>query len=208
MSLFAIGLKSFVSNLAGKLDQAVTEGGTNYSVGQRQLICLARALLRKSKILVLDEATASVDFDTDVLIQQAIRTAFPDTTLLIIAHRLNTVMDMHRILALDAGEVKEFDTPKILIQKPNSMLYGMVQATGPASAKHLNMLALGKSDFLADLRRSTVTDDDPTDVNKLSHAGVKLSAEESPLFSDDAQKGRKKPKSRKEVSDDGAPARF
>lgn len=128
------GLKDFVGSLDNKLDEQVLEGGSNFSVGQRQLFCLARALLRKSKILILDEATASVDFDTgsfsylfqpfdslqpsisDILIQRALRTSFPSTTLLVIAHRLNTVMDMHRILALNKGEVAEFKSPAVLVQ--------------------------------------------------------------------------------------------
>jgi len=149
------GLKEFVSSLEKKLQEPVLEGGSNYSVGQRQLLCLARALLRQSKILVLDEATASVDFDTDLLIQKAIRTSFPNTTLLIIAHRLNTVMDMHRILALQDGEVQEFAAPKDLVQDKKSMLYGMIKATGKANAKHLKKLAMGEEDIVTALKMST-----------------------------------------------------
>jgi len=140
------GLKDFVSTLDKKLEEPVKENGSNFSVGQRQLFCLARALLRKSRILVLDEATASVDFDTDILIQKALRTSFPNTTLLVIAHRLNTVMDMNRILALEKGELMEFKSPAELIADKKSLLYGMVQATGKATAKHLKDIATGKID--------------------------------------------------------------
>jgi len=138
------------------------ENGGNFSVGQRQLFCLARALLRKSKILILDEATASVDFNTDLFIQTALRTSFPDTSLLVIAHRLNTVMDLDRILALDRGkvllfhpycpsssiypccsQVAEFDSPKKLVADKESLLYSMIQATGKDSAHHLISMANG-----------------------------------------------------------------
>ena len=102
----------------------VSEGGENFSVGQRQLLSLARALLRRSKILVLDEATAAVDVGTDALIQKTIREEFKSCTMLIIAHRLNTIIDSDRIMVLDAGRVVEMDTPQRLITKENSMFAG------------------------------------------------------------------------------------
>ncbi|XP_064611716.1 multidrug resistance-associated protein 1-like isoform X1 [Liolophura sinensis] len=120
-------LKNFVSLLPEGLLYKCTEGGENLSVGQRQLVCLARALLRKTKILVLDEATAAVDLETDDLIQATIRTEFADCTVLTIAHRLNTIMDYTRIMVLDAGRVKEFDNPQTLLQDNSSVFYGMAK---------------------------------------------------------------------------------
>ncbi|XP_059177504.1 multidrug resistance-associated protein 1-like isoform X2 [Physella acuta] len=118
-------LKSFVKNLPEGLDYEVGEGGTNLSIGQRQLVCLGRALLRKTKILVLDEATAAVDVETDELIQKTIRSEFQGCTVLTIAHRLNTVMDYDRILVLDKGRIAEFDSPAVLLNDVNSLFYKM-----------------------------------------------------------------------------------
>ena len=123
-------LKSYVSNLPNGLRHEVTEGGDNLSVGQRQLVCLARALLRKTKVLVLDEATAAVDLETDDLIQATIRKEFADCTVLTIAHRLNTIMDSSRIMVLDAGKVVEFDSPENLLRKTDSIFYGMAKESG------------------------------------------------------------------------------
>merc|ERR1740131_323513 len=104
-------LKTTIAGLPGGLHFEVTEGGENLSVGQRQLICLARALLRKTKVLVLDEATAAVDLETDDLVQATIRKEFAGCTVLTIAHRLNTILDYDKILVLDQGQLVEFDTP-------------------------------------------------------------------------------------------------
>uniref|UniRef100_A0A668AKG9 Multidrug resistance-associated protein 1 n=1 Tax=Myripristis murdjan TaxID=586833 RepID=A0A668AKG9_9TELE len=122
-------LKSFVSGLPDKLNHECCEGGENLSLGQRQLLCLARALLRKTKILVLDEATAAVDLETDNLIQSTIRTQFEDCTVLTIAHRLNTIMDYTRVLVLDKGEVAEFDSPSALIAN-RGIFYKMAKDSG------------------------------------------------------------------------------
>ena len=123
-------LKDFVLSLDKQLDYECSESGENLSVGQRQLICLARALLRKTKILILDEATASIDHNTDELIQNTIRTQFADCTVLTIAHRLNTIMDNTRILVLDKGKIIEFDTPKALLSNKSGVFYSMAQQAG------------------------------------------------------------------------------
>ncbi|XP_067949297.1 multidrug resistance-associated protein 1-like [Watersipora subatra] len=127
-------LKEYVEKQPEKLEYDCGEGGKNLSVGQRQLVCLARALLRKTKILVLDEATAAVDLETDDLIQKTIRTAFTDCTILTIAHRLNTIMDSDRILVLDRGMVAEFDTPENLLRDDDSVFSGMAEEAGLKTA--------------------------------------------------------------------------
>merc|ERR1719471_1481623 len=123
-------LKDFTSGLSDGLGHEITEGGENVSVGQRQLICLARALLRKTKVLILDEATAAVDLETDDLIQATIRKEFADSSVLTIAHRLNTIMDYDRIMVLDKGELKEYDSPGNLLKNDDSIFYGMVKDAG------------------------------------------------------------------------------
>ena len=115
-SLEEVQLKAMVEKLPGQLEYRVNETGSNFSVGERQLVCLARALVQKSKIIVMDEATANVDFKTDNLIQEVIRHKFKDSTVLTIAHRLNTIMDYDKVLILDGGRMVEFDKPEILIQ--------------------------------------------------------------------------------------------
>ncbi|XP_038591350.1 canalicular multispecific organic anion transporter 2 isoform X1 [Micropterus salmoides] len=122
-------LHRFVSNQPAKLDLECSEGGENLSVGQRQLVCLARALLRKTRILILDEATAAIDLETDDLIQSTIRTQFEDCTVFTIAHRLNTILDYTRVLVLDKGQVAEFDTPSNLLSK-RGIFYGMAKDAG------------------------------------------------------------------------------
>lgn len=119
----------------------MAEGGSNFSVGQRQLVCLARAIVRNNKILVLDEATANVDPHTDSLIQNTIRVKFADCTVLTIAHRLHTIMDSDKVLVMNAGESVEFDHPHLLLQNEIGIFYSLVMQTGTATAKNLKAIA-------------------------------------------------------------------
>lgn len=120
-----VNFRSYFEQLPKKLEYELTEGGLNLSVGQRQLICLARALLRRSRIIVLDEATASIDQNTDELIQKTIRDQFRNCTVLTIAHRLNTVLDSSRIMVIDCGQIVEFDSPKVLLDDKDTIFYQM-----------------------------------------------------------------------------------
>merc|ERR1711862_16112 len=111
-------------------------GGENFSQGQRQLLCIARSLLRKPKVLVMDEATASIDNETDATIQRMIRENFADATVLTIAHRLNTIMDNDRILVLDDGKIVELDTPEKLLSKESGQFKAMVEKSRAAEKKN------------------------------------------------------------------------
>jgi ATP-binding cassette subfamily C (CFTR/MRP) protein 1 len=123
-------MDAFVSSLPDRLLHKVDEGGENLSVGQRQLVCLTRALLRKSKVLILDEAAASVDMETDQLIQRTIREQFAECTVLTIAHRLHSVLECNRLLVLDDGRVAEFDSPQTLLANPESLFHSMAADAG------------------------------------------------------------------------------
>ncbi|KAJ3110961.1 hypothetical protein HK100_002851 [Physocladia obscura] len=133
-ALDLVGLKDYVSELPEKLDAPVAERGENFSVGQRQLMMLACAICHKPKILVMDEASSSVDQAADLLIQSSIRTHFRETTVISIAHRVNTIADFDRIMVLDAGELIEFDSPSNLLHTESSLFKALVDATGPTNA--------------------------------------------------------------------------
>jgi len=138
-------LAATIRALPGQLDEPVSEGGESLSLGQRCLLAMARAMLRVqhgARILVMDEATASVDMATDELIQLSLRRDFGDRTLLTIAHRLHTVIDYDRVCVMADGEVQELDTPANLLRNPHSAFRKLVDETGPANARLLTQLAL------------------------------------------------------------------
>lgn len=131
------------TNPFNSLASPITEGGLNLSQGQRQLLCLARAIVSRPKIMVLDEATSAVDMATDTLIQRSIREEFGDSTLVVIAHRLSTIADFDKILVLDDGKVAEFGTPRELMGKQDgrAIFRGMVGESG--EREKLEKLILG-----------------------------------------------------------------
>jgi ABC-type multidrug transport system fused ATPase/permease subunit len=127
-------LKDHISSMPGQLDATINEGGSNLSSGQRQLVSLARALLTPSNILVLDEATAAVDVETDAMLQTTLRSSmFNNRTIITIAHRINTILDSDRIIVLDKGEVKEFDSPAELVRR-RGLFYELVKEAGLLSS--------------------------------------------------------------------------
>lgn len=156
-----VGMKDVVSQDNG-LQMPVLARGQNFSTGQRQILCLARAILRKNRIIILDEATANVvsyddcslffckicnvkshlkDQRTDTMIQETIRKKFSDCTVIIVAHRLNTIIDSDRVLVMDSGKIIEFDKPYNLLTQENSVFRGMVEALGPQEFKRLSEIA-------------------------------------------------------------------
>ncbi|TVY82844.1 ATP-dependent bile acid permease [Lachnellula suecica] len=133
-------------NLFESLSSPITEGGLNLSQGQRQLLCLARAIVSRPKIMVLDEATSAVDMATDSLIQRSIREEFGDSTLIVIAHRLSTIVDFDKILVLGDGRVEEFGTPNELWGIEGGVFKGMVKESGERA--ELEKIILGQIDWM------------------------------------------------------------
>lgn len=123
-----VQMKPWIHQLPGQLQYKLIESGNNLSVGERQLVCLARVLLQNNKIVILDEATANVDFKTDRLIQEVIRTKLKDVTVLTIAHRLDTIIDYDRVMVLEKGRVVEFDKPSVLLNKRGSYFGDLVKS--------------------------------------------------------------------------------
>jgi len=122
-------LSQTIKNFPKKLDQEINQNGDNLSLGEKQLISLVRVILRKSKILILDEATASLDLETDAKIQNVIRSEFKDATVLTIAHRLDTIVDSDRVMVLEKGILVEMDKPSELLKDQNSVFTKLVHSS-------------------------------------------------------------------------------
>ena len=138
-------LGEIVRGKAEKLDAGVADGGENWSAGQRQLFCLGRALLKRSKILVLDEATASVDTATDRVIQKTLADNFGDCTVLSIAHRIPSVIDSDKVLVLEQGEAREFDAPLSLLKRPSSLFAKLVAEYSERSGSMADLATLARN---------------------------------------------------------------
>ncbi|XP_043334064.1 ATP-binding cassette sub-family C member 4-like isoform X7 [Cervus canadensis] len=136
-ALEEVRLKEIIESLPDKMDTELVESGSNLSVGQRQLLCLARGILRKNQILIIDNATSHVDPRTDELIQKNIREKFSQCTVLTITHRLSTVIDSEWIMVWDSGRLDDYDEPYTMLQERDGLFYKMVQQLGEAEATAL-----------------------------------------------------------------------
>uniref|UniRef100_A0A7S3CY71 ATP-dependent transporter ycf16 n=1 Tax=Palpitomonas bilix TaxID=652834 RepID=A0A7S3CY71_9EUKA len=143
-ALRRVGLKKEIEMREKELDCEVKPNGENFSLGQRQLLCMARALLRESKIILMDEATAAVDMKSDLAIQKLLRSEFQDCTVITIAHRLNTIIDADKILLMKDGRMEEFDSPAALLSNKDSHFGKLVDETGASMSAHLRKIARGE----------------------------------------------------------------
>jgi ATP-binding cassette, subfamily C (CFTR/MRP), member 4 len=159
-SLSEVQLTDVVTRLPNGLDTIVAEGGSNFSVGQRQLLCVARAILQKTKMIILDEPTANVDTTTDVLLQRAIATSFPGATVIAVAHRLDTIIDYDKILVFGNGELLEFGSPHELLEN-GEHFRSMVDETGDATANELRTRAAEHASRLAETNIPVVVTNTP-----------------------------------------------
>jgi len=131
-----------------KLEMKIEEGGSNFSLGQRQLLCMARALIRRTQVLLMDEATASIDELTDHLIQKMIKTEFKDMTVITIAHRLNTIIQYDKVMVLDQGNIVEFDSPIELMKDKESYFANLIRVNGPEFEEKMRYMAAHKDEGL------------------------------------------------------------
>jgi ABC-type multidrug transport system fused ATPase/permease subunit len=129
-SISRVGLSDRISSDEKKLECPVEENGENFSVGERQMLCMARALLRHSRIVIFDEATAAIDHETDQKLQRVTREAFAESTVVTIAHRLDTILDSDRILVLEGGEMVEFASPAELVKKGKGHFFDLMDEGG------------------------------------------------------------------------------
>jgi ATP-binding cassette subfamily C (CFTR/MRP) protein 5 len=129
-ALSSCNLKEFVSDQVQKLEYEVNIEGANLSLGQKQLLCIAAAVLRKPKCLIFDESTAATDTFADTLIQELVKTVFRATTVISIAHRIASIIDFDRVMVLAQGELKEFDSPSNLIQNEGSLFKELYDSSG------------------------------------------------------------------------------
>ncbi|EDV27235.1 uncharacterized protein TRIADDRAFT_22762, partial [Trichoplax adhaerens] len=135
-ALHEVEMGAYVSQLPNKLSNEVAEFGANFSIGQRQLLCLARAILKNNRILLIDEATANVDLATDAIIQRTLRDKFINCSVLVIAHRLSTIIDCDRVMVIEAGRIVEFDSPYVLLQS-DGYFNKLVNETGTEESRNL-----------------------------------------------------------------------
>lgn len=144
-ALEAVHLSAKVRGLTHMLDAPIVENGTIFTFGQRQLFCIARAILLQCRILILDEATSAVDLHTDHLIQDAIATNFQQHTILFVGHRLHTIIEADKVLVMDKGHVVEFDSPERLLNNPFGHLYSLIRQNGESAVQNLLALAANKA---------------------------------------------------------------